>query len=94
MKILFLLFSLSLALAGCVLPRNVDAKLPQGHAAKVTATITGKFSNTNIEAENFVKTPDKVTADRIHFKHSNAWVPNVEITFEGYERERTPDEKK
>lgn len=94
MKILIVLLTISLALAGCVVPSKIDAKLPQGHATKVTATITGKFSNTNIEAENFVKTADKVTADKIHFKHSNAWVPNVEITFEGYERERTPDEKK
>lgn len=94
MKILFILFALSLALAGCVVPRNVDRLLPEGHATKVTAVVTGKFSNTNIEADNYVKSVDKVTADKIHFKHSNAWVPNVEVTFEGYERARGPDEKK
>jgi hypothetical protein len=93
MKIVSLFIFLSaLMLAGCVVPKKIDKYLPEGKAAKASGTVTGKFSNTNIDAENYVKTPTKVTADKIHFKHSDTWISNVDITFEGYERDREPSE--
>lgn len=79
--------------SGCTsLTKQIDAALPEGRATKVTATITGKFSSTQVDASNFEKTREKVSADRMHFRHSNAWVPLIEGEVEGYERVRQPAE--
>lgn len=67
----------------------IDEHLPNGKAANVRYTRTGKFSSTTIEAVNFEKSAERVKADRLTFKHANAWMPNVELTAEGYEREVT-----
>lgn len=77
----------SLLLSACA---SFDAGLPNGKADKVRYVRTGKFSSTTIEAEKFEKTDQRVTAGRWSVKHSNAWIPNVEITAEGYERVLVP----
>jgi hypothetical protein len=88
MKLKRLPLSLSLCLAfffsGCA---SFDSQLPEGKAAAFRYVRTGKFSSTTIEAKNFEKTATHVRADTWNVKHSNAWVPNVEITAEGYERQ-------
>jgi ABC-type glycerol-3-phosphate transport system substrate-binding protein len=83
MKKILLLAALSLGLTGCA---SFDTGLPDGKAANFRYVRTGKFSSTTIEATNFDKTPERVKADRWNVKHSNAWIPNIEITAEGYER--------
>jgi len=83
---------LSLGLGGCMsLETRIDRALPEGKAKHVSATITGKFSSTQVEAVNFSKTKKKVSAERMHFRHSNAWVPLIEGEIEGYERVRRPE---
>lgn len=78
-----------LACAGCVSAYDrLDRAIPDGEARHLKAVVTGKFSSTTIEAENFVKTPEEVTASRLHQRHSNAWVPLIEITVDGYKRKR------
>lgn len=66
----------------------MDNAIPDGKAKSVVATVTGKWSSTQFTAENFEKTPDKVKADVLHFRHSDAYVPLIEIEYKGYERER------
>lgn len=82
--------SLLCALAGLLLFSGcasfIDQKLPEGSAAKIRYVRTGKFSSTTIEADNFQKTAAYVKADRITLQHSNAWLPNLTLTAEGYER--------
>jgi hypothetical protein len=74
----------TLFLSACA---SFDSQLPEGKAAAFRYVRTGKFSSTTIEAKNFEKTATHVRADTWNVKHSNAWVPNVEITAEGYERQ-------
>lgn len=86
MKHLLLAMSLLLSVfsfSGCA---SFDTQLPDGKAAKVRYVRTGKFSSTTIEADNFEKTATHVKAERWHVQHSNAWIPNIEITALGYER--------
>ncbi len=93
MKTRLALFLLVAALsAGCV-SSLVDQHLPEGKADKVRYTRTGKFSSTTIEADRFEKTAAHVSAERLTFKHSNAWLPNVELTAEGYSRAVAPAQK-
>jgi ABC-type glycerol-3-phosphate transport system substrate-binding protein len=77
----------ALALSGCA---SIDAEsfFPEGKADSARYTRTGKFSSTTVEVEKFVKSPEKTTADRLTLKHSNAWIPNLELVIEGYERKR------
>ncbi len=83
MKLTLLL--LALLLGGCA---SFDQHLPDGKASKVRYTRTGKFSSTTIEADAFEKTETHVRAQRLSVRHSNAWIPNVEITALDYERVR------
>lgn len=78
-------------LSGCA-TNTADSFFPEGHAAKARYTRTGKFSSTTVEADNFTKTAQKVTADKLRLNHSNAWMPNLELVIEGYERVRNADE--
>lgn len=88
MKLLLLLVSI-LALCGCAsVEQQIDKSIPDGKAKKVTATVTGKFSSTQFTAEDFVKTPEKVTASKLHLRHSDVYVPLIEVEYEDYERER------
>lgn len=82
-RLLVIAMLLATLLSGCA---SFDAQLPEGKAAKMRYVRTGKFSSTTIEAENFERTAEAVKAARWTVKHSNAWMPNVEITAEGYER--------
>lgn len=87
MKLIFILIALSVT--GCTsITRSIDKALPEGRADKVTGTITGKFSSTHVEAEKFVKDSLHVTAEKLHVRHSDYWVPNIELEITGYERVR------
>lgn len=89
-----LIATLALGLGGCQsLTRQIDAAIPEGAAKKVSGTITGKFSATSIEAEDVVKDDLSVKAGVLHVRHSNAWVPLIELHIEGYERARAGKEK-
>lgn len=84
-----LLFAISLGGVGCSsVYDRLDRAIPDGEARKLRATVTGKFSNTIIEADGFKKTEAEVTAERMKERHSNAWLPNLEIEIEGYRRVR------
>jgi hypothetical protein len=94
MKLLRLAMLLSLLslLTGCA-TRTADDFLPEGKAEKARYVRTGKFSSTTLEADKWEKTPERVTAERLRLNHSNAWMPNVEVVVEGYERVRRPEER-
>lgn len=74
---------LSLLFSACA---SFDTHLPQGKAGKVRYVRTGKFSSTTIEAEGYERTATHVRATHWSVKHSNAWIPNVEIEATDYER--------
>lgn len=83
---------MSLLASGCSsVGKQVD-KLPQGEAASIHYVRTGKFSSTTIELENFLKDEESVSADVMRVKHSNAWMPNIEITAKGYKRLRSQED--
>lgn len=73
----------SLLFSACA---SFDTHLPEGKAGKVRYVRTGKFSSTTIEAEGYERTATHVTAAHWSVKHSNAWVPNVEIEATDYQR--------
>jgi hypothetical protein len=76
--------------AGCA--SKIDGFVPPITAQKLNYTRTGKFSSTTVQLEGLRREGDKVKADKLTVRHSNAWIPNVEITAEGYERTIQPDE--
>jgi hypothetical protein len=76
--------------AGCA--NGIDGFVPPITASKLDYTRTGKFSSTTVKVEGLKHVGDKVTAERITIQHSNAWIPNVQITAEGYERTIKPSE--
>jgi hypothetical protein len=83
--ILLLLFASILFSSGCAsLPRALQQGIPNGSWEKVDATVTGKFSSTKILAAGVVKSGASITARELHVRHSNAWVPLVEIDAVGY----------
>lgn len=89
---LFAIFGLwclcAILFSGCTsIGKQLDS-LPDGKATKMRTTIAGKFSTTTFNADNWEKTPEKATADKIHFRHSNPWVTLIEGEIEGYERIR------
>jgi len=67
----------------------VDGIMPEGSASKVTYQRGGMVSNTTIEAVNYKKTGDRVTADKLVIDHNNIYVPKLHIELENYDRERT-----
>ena len=73
-----------LTLTGCATrPSDVLKILPPGEYKNASLTVTGKFSATTGEAENVTVTEEgKVRYGKIHFRHSNAWIPVVEIKAE------------
>jgi hypothetical protein len=74
-----------LCLSGCgSLPGDLKKAIPNGKWETVTATINGKFSSTQIEANGVVKVGDVLTAKELHVRHSNAWVPLIEYKATGF----------
>lgn len=90
---IMILALLSTIFSGCS-TQPVESFFPEGHIDKARYTRTGKVSSTTVEADNFVKTNTEVSAERLTLKHSNLWMPNIEISLEGYRRMRKPDEPK
>lgn len=90
-----LLIALSMILAsffaGCA--NRIDGFVPPVTAQKLNYTRTGKFSSTTVNVEGLRRDGEKIHADKVVIRHSNAWIPNVEITAEGYERTLQNDEK-
>lgn len=83
-----------LILAGCTgcqtkLGALADSILPEGSATKVTYQRGGMVSNTTVEAVNYKKTKERVTADKLTIDHNNIYVPKLHIELENYDRERT-----
>lgn len=76
--------------SGCV--GKLDGFVPPITAQKLNYTRTGKFSSTTVAVEGLRQEGDKVKADKLTIHHSNAWIPNVDITAEGYERTLKPGE--
>lgn len=73
-----------LALTGCATrPSDVLKILPPGEYKNASLTVTGKFSATTGEAEDVTVSDDgQVRYGKLHFRHSNAWIPVVEIKAE------------
>ena len=84
---------LSLFGSGCASVAKQLDSFPEGSADSLRYTRTGKFSSTTIEVAEWDKNPETVKAGKITVKHSNVWVPNLELTAEGYERKRSPEAK-
>lgn len=84
---------LSLFGSGCASVAKQLDTFPEGTADSLRYTRTGKFSSTTIEVAEWDKNLETVKAAKISVKHSNVWVPNLELTAEGYERKRTPEAK-
>lgn len=87
---LLILMLLASLFAGCV--SKLDGFVPPITAQKLNYTRTGKFSSTTVEVTGLRREGDKVRAERLVIQHNNAWVPNVKIEAEGYERTVKPDE--
>jgi len=80
-----LILAACLVLTGCgSLSNRVSSAIPEGSWATVDATVTGKFSSTQINGKNVVKKGDVLTAGDLHIRHSNAWVPLIEIDAKGF----------
>jgi len=70
-------------LNGCAsIRRDVLAVIPDGRWKKIDGTITGKFSSTTIHGVDVVKEADKLMAGSLSIRHSNAWVPLIQLTLE------------
>lgn len=93
MKTARLLLAMILAslFSGCA---NVDKMIPAITAAQLNYTRTGKFSTTTVEAKNLKRETGTLTADEISIRHSNAWMPNVEIKVTGYVRQLNAEDGK
>lgn len=88
---LLLVMLLASLFAGCAANR-IDGFVPPITAQKLNYTRTGKFSSTTVEIEGLRREGDKVRAEKLVIQHNNAWVPNVKIEAEGYERTVKADE--
>lgn len=58
--------------------------LPSGSADTIKAVVTGKFSATQLEAENWHKDDQYETAKRLHVRHTNYWIPLIEYETTNY----------
>lgn len=81
---------LLICLVGCTtIQRDVAKVLPPGDYKVVSATITGKFSATQFTGENVTITPEgKMIGGHVHFRHSNIYVPLIEVDVQA--KEKTP----
>lgn len=71
---------------GCTsITRQLDA-LPARSAAELHYTRTGKFSSTTIMAKGYNNDGAVTFIEDLTVRHSNAWMPNLEIIAKGYRR--------
>lgn len=71
---------------GCTsISRQLDA-LPARSAAELHYTRTGKFSSTTITAKGYNNDGEVTYVEDLTIRHSNAWMPNLEIVAKGYRR--------
>ena len=84
---LLVLSVIILAAFGCQhRPSDALKLLPPGEYASATVTVTGKFSATSGSAADVVVTEaGQVTYGKVHLRHSNAWVPLIEVDAESKE---------
>jgi hypothetical protein len=87
---LLILMLIASLFSGCM--SRLDGFVPPITASKLNYTRTGKFSSTTVNAEGLTREGNKVKVEKLTIRHSNAWIPNIEITAEGYERTVKPDE--
>ncbi len=86
-----LLAALALLPACSSIQADVAKVLPPGSYSSVTATVTGKFSATSFVGENVTVTPDgKLVGGHVHFRHSNIYVPLIEVDVQAAPPARTP----
>lgn len=76
-----LLLSIIVGMTGCASFHNDVAKvLPPGDYSVISGTITGKFSATQFTGENVTVTPEgRLVGGHVHFRHSNVYVPLIEV---------------
>lgn len=80
-----LLFTALLALAiigaGCsTIQSDLVKVLPPGDYKSISTTITGKFSATQVTAEDVTVTPEgRIVGGHVHIRHSNVYVPLIEL---------------
>lgn len=89
---LLTLMLLASLFSGCM--NRIDALVPPITADSLSYTRTGKFSSTTVNVDGLKHDGDKVKAAKITIRHSNAWIPNVDIAVVGYERVLKPGEAK
>lgn len=74
---------------GCTsINKQLDA-LPAANADEVHYVRTGKFSSTTIVARGFANDGKQTTVNELTVRHSNLWIPNLEIIAKGYRRTHT-----
>lgn len=87
--LLVLIVACALLSGGCAtITKQLDS-LPAGSAQEVHYTRTGKFSSTTIIARGYAKDEKQTTVTELSVRHSNAWMPNLEIVAKGYQRIRS-----
>lgn len=65
---------------GCVMsPKKALGVIPDGTYSTINGTITGKMSSTQLEATNATIEGGDLKAGRLHLRHSNAYVPLIEL---------------
>lgn len=71
----------ALALSACSTVQSDLVKvLPPGDYKSISTTITGKFSATQVTAEDVTVTPEgRIVGGHVHVRHSNIYVPLIEL---------------
>lgn len=75
------LLLLLLITSGCAsFYADVAKVIPPGNYAVINGTVTGKFSATQFTGEHVTITPEgRMVGGHIHLRHSNVYVPLIEI---------------
>ena len=87
-----LLLLLAFGLTGCTSFYNDVAKvIPPGNYQIIQGTVTGKFSATQFTGEHVTITPEgRMTGGHVHFRHSNVYVPLIEVDIQSEAVQATP----
>ena len=83
------LFALCIVTTAC---GSFDKYVPAITAQTLRITETGKFTASTVEAENLRREGGEVKADKVHVRHSNAWVPLIDFEATGYSRKLKANE--
>lgn len=81
---LLVIGAVALLLSGCTsFYADVAKVIPPGNYKVISGTVTGKFSATQFTGENVAVTPEgRFVGGHVHFRHSNIYVPLVELDIE------------